>query len=85
MSNRLQWVCVDGVTMLRKGNELFANLDEYLLAMDREIKELKTPAKVDITKRIVVDKEPDCKIDIEDMDNLMERIMSGKNIYGVFM
>ena len=85
MSNKLQWVCVDGVTMLRKGNELFANLDEYLLAMDREIKELKTPAKVDITKRIVVDKEPDQKIDTTDIDNLIERIMSGKNIYGIFM
>ena len=85
MISILQRVSVDGVTMLRKGNMLYADLDEYILAMDREIEESKAQSKVDITKRIVADNEPDLKIAITDMDDLIARINGGKNIYGIFM
>ena len=81
----LQRVSVDGVTMLRKGNMLYADLDEYILAMDREIEESKAQSKVDITKRIVADNEPDLNIAITDMADLIARINSGKTIYGVFI
>lgn len=85
MISILQRVSVDGVTMLRKGNMLYADLDEYILAMDREIEESKAQSKVDITKRIVADNEPDLNIAITDMADLIVRINSGKNIYGIFM
>lgn len=82
MSSRLQWVCVDGVAMLRKGNELFADLDEYLLAVDREVQELDRPTRVDITKRIVVNEKPDIDDDITAMDDLLKRIIKGSEVYG---
>jgi len=85
MSNKLQWVNVDGVTMLRKGNELFANLDEYLLAIDSEVKELENTKTVKYEKQRKADEMPDVIRDIAAMDDLMGRILSGKDIHGFFM
>lgn len=82
MGSRLQWVCVDGVTMLRKGNELFADLDEYLLAVDREVQELDRPIRVDITKRIMANEKPNIDDDIAAMDDLLKRIIKGSEVYG---
>ena len=82
MSSRLQWVCVDGVAMLRKGNELFADLDEYLLAVDREVQELDRPTRVDITKRIMTNEKPNIDDDISAMDDLLKRIVRGSEVYG---
>lgn len=82
MSSKLQWVNVDGVTMLRKGNELYADLDEYLLAIDREVKELESPKRVIDTKQKKADEIPDIIRDIAAMDDLLERIVKGKDIHG---
>ena len=81
MSSRLQWVCVDGVAMLRKGNELFANLDEYLLAIDREVQELDRPTRDNITVGIIVN-ETTNKDATAAANDLLERIIKGSEVYG---
>lgn len=82
MREKLQRVVVDGEPMLRLGDRLFKDFDDYVTYMcrkrDRDIEQAKQDIKhVEKIQIIVVEESADVSYDC-----IIERILSGKDLYG---